>query len=70
MRIRIRKRGFIDRVYELLKKNIVRRQQPQFWREIFFCDGITESPPAERNKDGAAVNLPETRKYVDVVGGD
>jgi hypothetical protein len=70
MRIRISKRRFIDRVYEMLKKNIVRGQQPQFWREIFFCNGIAESPPAERYKYGATVNLPETGDYIDVVGID
>ncbi len=68
MRIRISKRGFLAGVYEMLKKNIVGRQQTRFWWEIFLCNGIAESPPAERYKYGATVNLPETREYVDVVG--
>ena len=67
MRICICKRGLIYGVHELLKKHVVRRQQPQLWREHVFCNWIAEAPAAECQEDCAAVNFPEAFENVDIV---
>jgi hypothetical protein len=68
MRIRIRERGLVYGVHKLLKKHVVRRQQPQFWREHVFCNRVAKAPAAECEEYCAAVNFPETFEDVDVVG--